>query len=56
MSKTRHSTEQIIWKPREAEVELSKGQSVDQACKKLAATGSFPTHGVLLEYTLAVHW
>ena len=38
MGKKRHTTEQIISKLREAEVELAKGQSVAQACRKLAVT------------------
>ena len=36
MGKKRHSTEQIISKLREAEVELAKGRNVAQVCKKLA--------------------
>ena len=38
MGKKRHSTEQIISKLGEAEVELAKGQNVGQMCKKLAVT------------------
>jgi len=38
MGKKRHSTEQIISKLREAEVDLAKGQNVAQACKKLSVT------------------
>jgi transposase-like protein len=33
--KRRHSAEQIIGKLREADVELGKGQSVSQVCRKL---------------------
>jgi transposase-like protein len=35
MAKKRHTTEQIISKLREAEVELAKGLKVPQVCKKL---------------------
>ncbi len=35
MSKKRHTAEQIIGKLREAEVLLSQGQSVLEACKKI---------------------
>jgi len=35
MSRKRHSAEQIISKLREAEVFLSQGQSVPEACKKI---------------------
>ena len=38
MSRKRHSTEQIISKLREAEIELSKGHSVGEVCKKLGIT------------------
>jgi putative transposase len=38
MSRKRYSTEQIIQKPREAEVELSKGRSVGEVAKKLGIT------------------
>ncbi len=38
MAKRRHTTEQIIRKLREAEVELSKGQVVKAVCKKLQIT------------------
>ncbi len=34
----RHTPEQIIAKLREAEVEISKGQSVPIACRKIAVT------------------
>ena len=34
----RHSTEQIIHKLREAEVELSKGKTVAVACRKIGVT------------------
>ena len=39
MPRKRHSTEQIIHKLREAEVELSKGQTTKEICRKLAITG-----------------
>ena len=35
MSKKHHTPEQIISKPREAEVILSQGQSVPVACKRI---------------------
>ena len=35
MSRKRHSTEQIIAKLREAEIELAKGHSVGEVCKRL---------------------
>jgi transposase-like protein len=35
MARKRYTAEQIITKLREAEVELSKGQSTSQVCKKL---------------------
>ncbi len=35
MSKKRHTSEQIISKLREAEVLLSQGQSVPEACRKI---------------------
>jgi transposase-like protein len=38
MSRKRYSTEQIIQKLREAEVELSKGRSVGEVAKKLGIT------------------
>ena len=38
MSRKRHTSEQIISKLREAEVELAKGAKVPQACKKLGVT------------------
>ena len=38
MAKRKHTTEQIIRKLREAEVELAKGQSTKLACKKLGVT------------------
>ncbi len=38
MAKRRHTTEQIIRKLREAEVELAKGQAVMAVCKKLQIT------------------
>ena len=38
MAKRRHTTEQIIRKLREAEVELAKGQSIKAVSKKLQIT------------------
>ena len=38
MKKTRHSTEQIIEKLRQADVALGKGQKVPEACKSLGIT------------------
>jgi transposase-like protein len=38
MGKKRHTPEQIIDKLREAEVELAKGVSVPQVCKKLGVS------------------
>ncbi len=38
MSRKRHTSEQIISKLREAEVELAKGVKVPLVCKKLAVT------------------
>jgi hypothetical protein len=38
MSRKRFSTEQIIRKLREAEVELAKGRTVAQLCKQLEIT------------------
>ena len=38
MAKNRHTTEQIISKLWEAEVELAKGLKVAQVCKKLEVT------------------
>ncbi len=38
MSPKRHSPEQIINKLRQAEVELAKGATVDQVCKKMGVT------------------
>ena len=38
MARNRHTSEQIIGKLREAEVELAKGTPVAQACKKLGVT------------------
>ena len=38
MAKRKHTTEQIIRKLREAEIELAKGQSIKLACKKLGVT------------------
>ncbi len=38
MSSRKHTTEQIIRKLREAEVELAKGRSVREVCKQLGVT------------------
>ena len=38
MARNRHTSEQIISKLREAEVELAKGTPVAQACKKIGVT------------------
>ena len=38
MARRRHTAEQIIHKLREAEIALSQGQSVKEACKQLAVT------------------
>ncbi|MHC5022453.1 MAG: transposase [Planctomycetota bacterium] len=38
MSRKRFSTEQIIRKLREADVELAKGRTVAQICKQLGVT------------------
>jgi transposase-like protein len=38
MSQRRYTPEQIIHKLREAEVEISKGGTVGQACKKIGVT------------------
>jgi transposase-like protein len=38
MSSRKHSTEQIIRKLREAEVELAKGRSIREVCKHLGIT------------------
>ncbi len=38
MARRRHTTEQIIRKLREAEVELAKGQAIKAVCKKLQIT------------------
>ena len=38
MSRKRYSTEQIIQKLREAEVELARGRTVGQACRKISVT------------------
>ena len=42
MSSRKHSTEQIIRKLREAEVELAKGRSVQDVCKQLGVTMTCP--------------
>jgi len=38
MRKRRHSAEEIVNKLREADVELSRGQTVPQACRKIGVT------------------
>ena len=38
MARKRHGAEEIITKIREAELMLSKGKSVPQACKKIGVT------------------
>ncbi len=38
MSSRKHSTEQIIRKLREAEIEMAKGRSVREVCKHLGVT------------------
>ena len=38
MARNRHTSEQIISRLREAEVELAKGTAVAQACKKIGIT------------------
>jgi putative transposase len=38
MARKKHTVEQIIGKLREAEVELAKGQTVGEVCRKLAVT------------------
>ena len=38
MPRKRHSSEQVIHKLREVEVELAKGQPLKQVCKKLEIT------------------
>ena len=38
MASKRHSAEQIVGKLREAEVELARGATVKDACRKLAIT------------------
>ena len=38
MARKRHGAEEIITKLREAELMLSKGKSVPQACKKIGVT------------------
>ncbi len=40
MARKRYSTEQIIRKLREAEVELARGLSVDAVCKKIGVTSN----------------
>ncbi len=38
MARNRHTSEQVIAKLREAEVELAKGTPVAQACRKIGVT------------------
>ena len=38
MARKRHTSEEIIGKLRDAEVELGKGQSAQQACRKIGVT------------------
>jgi len=38
MARIRHTAEQIVGKLREAEVHLSKGMSIAQACKQIGIT------------------
>jgi transposase-like protein len=38
MGRRRHTAEQVIGKLREAEVELAKGKTVAEVCRKLAIT------------------
>ena len=38
MSRKRHTTEQIIYKLRLAEVEIAKGKLVPEACKQIGVT------------------
>ena len=38
MSQKKHTTEQIISKLREAEVELARGTTIGQVCKKIEVT------------------
>ena len=38
MPRKQHTTEQIIGKLREAEVDLAQGKTVPQACKKIGVT------------------
>ena len=38
MARKRHTPEEIIRKLREAEVELARGQSAPQACRKIGVT------------------
>ncbi len=38
MSRNRHSAEQIIHKPREAEVLIAQNQTVEHACKQIGVT------------------
>ena len=38
MRRKRHTVEEIVNKLREADVELSRGQTVPQACRKIGVT------------------
>jgi putative transposase len=38
--RNRHSTEQIIHKLREAEVELAKGRTIAEVCKQIGVAAS----------------
>ena len=38
MARKRHGAEQVVAKLREAELAISKGKSVAQACKKIGVT------------------
>ena len=38
MAKKRHTPEEVLGKLREAEVELSKGSTIGEACRKIAVT------------------
>ncbi len=44
MKKTRHTTDQIIEKLRQADVSLGKGQKVPEVCKSLEITESMYSH------------
>lgn len=44
MARKKHTVEQIIGKLREAEVALSKGQTVLQVCRTLVSCGTLNQH------------